>query len=247
MRIVGVIPSRWSSTRLPGKSLIPLCGKPLVLWVAERASQARRLGALVVATDDERIRKAVTQNGFRAVMTRADHGSGTERAAEAVAGENADIVINIQGDEPLIDPALIDAVAEATAGECDMATAATPIESERDLESRAVVKVVWGREGYALYFSRSVIPCVRDSAFRAAGPVHWRHIGIYGYRKAFLDRFVATPPCLLEEAEKLEQLRALHMGGKIRVIQTPYAGVGVDTPEDVVRAEAAIRKAGLAK
>ena len=246
MRIIGVIPARWASTRLPGKSLIPLCGKPLVQWVAERASRARKLDGLLVATDDERIRKAVTQCGFQAVMTRADHRSGTERAAEAVAGRGAEVVINIQGDEPLIDPALIDAVAEMMAGNCDMATAAAPIEGESDTENPSIVKVVWDRDGYALYFSRSVIPCVRDRDSRPGAPLHWRHIGIYGYRQAFLDRFVAAPPCAIEEAEKLEQLRALYIGGRIRVIQTRYAGIGVDTPADVVAAEAAIREAGLA-
>ena len=247
--IVGVIPARWGSTRLPGKCLIPLCGKPLLQWVAERARQARRLDALVVATDDERIRQAAERFGAAVVMTRPDHPSGTDRVAEAVAGTTADIVINIQGDEPLIEPALIDTLAEVMVREtvCDMATAATPIRDDAERASASAVKVVWDAAGFALYFSRSVIPFVRDAVPAGAETLHWRHVGIYAYRRAFLRRLVATPVCLLERAEKLEQLRALHIGGRIRVLTTEYAGIGVDTPADVKEAETRLRRAGLAK
>lgn len=245
--VVGVIPARWGSTRLPGKSLAPLCGKPLVQWVYERARQARVLSDLVVATDDERIRAAVEGFGGHAVMTRSDHPSGTDRIAEAVRGRPADVIINIQGDEPLIDPRLIDSLGDVMQADAawDMATAATPISHPADLNNPAVVKAVWDRDGRALYFSRSVIPFVRDTA-PAGPPLHWRHIGIYAYRRAFLEKLVAEPPCPLEQAEKLEQLRALFIGGRMKVLPTREAAVGVDTPEDVPRAEEALRRAGLA-
>jgi 3-deoxy-manno-octulosonate cytidylyltransferase (CMP-KDO synthetase) len=241
MNIAGVIPARWASSRLPGKSLIPIRGKPLVQWVWERASRAKRLTSLVVATDDERIVHAVQAFGGRAVMTRADHPSGTDRVAEAVQGTEAAIVINIQGDEPLIDPALIDGMADCFSEPgWDMATAACPIVTAHDEEATSVVKVVWDHQGGALYFSRLPIPFVRD----AGGTVtRWRHIGLYAYRVAFLRRLLATPPCALEQAEKLEQLRALYIGGRIKVIEAAEAGIGVDTPGDVAAAEEAIRRA----
>jgi 3-deoxy-manno-octulosonate cytidylyltransferase (CMP-KDO synthetase) len=206
---------------------------------------ADRLDEVLVATDDERIRAVVVALGGTAVMTRVDHPSGTDRVAEAVAGRDAGIVINIQGDEPLIDPGLINGLVEVMlkARDWDMATAATPVLTADELGKPSVVKVVSGEQGQALYFSRSVIPYVRDLA--PAGLVHWRHVGIYAYRRAFLDRLVATPPCGLELAEKLEQLRALHLGARIKVVETQEIGLGVDTPEDVVLAEAALRRAGL--
>ncbi|HMO51557.1 MAG TPA: 3-deoxy-manno-octulosonate cytidylyltransferase [Kiritimatiellia bacterium] len=247
MKTIGVIPARYGSTRLPGKSLVAICGKPLVQWVYERARLARRLDGLVVATDDSRIVQAVEAFGGVAVMTRSDHPSGTDRIAEAVAGRQGDIVINIQGDEPLIDPALIDQLANVMTGEgdWDMATAVCPIHDAADLENPAVVKAVWAADGRALYFSRAPIPFLRDQHDPPAGLQHWRHIGIYAYRRAFLDKLVKTPPCVLELTEKLEQLRALDLGGRIRVVTTEEAGLGVDTPEDVPKAEAALRAAGL--
>ena len=241
MKVAGVIPARWASSRLPGKSLIPICGKPLVQRVWERASQAKRLASLVVATDDERIAVAVRGFGGRVVMTRADHPSGTDRAAEAVAGTDAGAVINIQGDEPLIDPGLIDDLADSFSEPgWEMATAACPIDDPRDEAAPSVVKVVWDARGGALYFSRLPIPFVRDAGETVR---RWRHIGIYAYRVDFLRRLLATPPCELERAEKLEQLRALYIGGRIKVIQAARAGVGVDTPEDGAVAEAAVRRA----
>ena len=243
MRVVGVIPARWGSTRLPGKSLLPLCGKPLIHWVVERAVRAARLDELVVATDDARIRDSVLALGVRAVMTSPDHATGTDRIAEALRGEDADVVINIQGDEPLIDPALIDRLADVMGQDdsWDMATAATPIEREEDLVNPSVVKVVWGADGRALYFSRSVIPHVRDRTFSHEGPVHWWHVGIYAYRRAFLEKLVGTPRSFLEEAESLEQLRALHIGGRIAVVTTLEKGMGVDTPEDLAYLERLLR------
>jgi len=242
MNVVGVIPARWGSTRFPGKSLIAICGKPLIQWVVEGARKARELEALIVATDDERIVDAVKGLGIKAVMTRPDHPSGTDRVAEAVAGIDAQIVINIQGDEPLIDPGLIDRLADAMLQDpsWDMGTAASPIVTETDLKNLSVVKVVWGEKRQALYFSRSIIPFVRDND-QDDGPVlHWRHIGIYAYRKAFLERLVRTPPCLLEKAEKLEQLRALYLGARMVVLEAKDAAIGVDTPADVPYVEKAM-------
>jgi len=246
---IAVIPSRYGSTRLPGKSLLPLCGKPLVQWVYERARQARTLSRVIVATDDERIAEVVRGFGGEVVMTRPDHPSGTDRIAEAVQDLDADVVLNVQGDEPLIDPVLIDELARilTASSTWDMGTAATPLHDPADLANPAVVKVVWDAEGRAMYFSRAPIPHLRDGAAGAVlAGLHWRHIGLYGYRRSFLQRLVQEPPCLLEQAEKLEQLRALHLGARMKVLTTEHAGLGVDTPEDVPRAEAALRAAGLA-
>jgi 3-deoxy-manno-octulosonate cytidylyltransferase (CMP-KDO synthetase) len=246
MKIIGVIPSRWGSTRFPGKSLHPLCGRPLVAWVVEAARRAKRLQEVIVATDDARIAEAARAAGGRAVMTRPDHPSGTDRIAEAAQAGAEDIVVNIQGDEPLIAPALIDALAERLVADrgWDMATAACPIANRRDLDARSVVKVVCDREGRALYFSRLPIPCRRDGEPDLAAGLYLRHLGLYAYRGAFLRRFVAEPPCALERAESLEQLRALHLGARIAVIVTGDAGVGVDTPEDVGYVERLLKERG---
>ena len=168
-------------------------------------------------------------------MTRPDHPSGTDRVAEAAQAGDDDIVINIQGDEPLINPELIDALVARMKADSGwaMATAACPIRSVRDLEARTVVKVVLARDGGALYFSRLPIPCRRDGDPDLSSGLYLRHLGIYAYRGAFLKRLVAEPPCALERTESLEQLRALYIGGRIAVIQTEELGVGVDTPEDV--------------
>lgn len=248
MTVIGVIPARYGSTRLPGKSLVSICGKPLVQWVYERARQAKNLDALIIATDDQRIADAVRNFGGKAVMTREDHPSGTDRIAEAVAGLDADVIINIQGDEPLIDPALIDQLASDMMKDpsWDMITAVCPIHEVVDLTNPSVVKAVWAVDGRALYFSRSLIPFPRDPNDPPAGLKYWRHIGIYGYRSTFLEKLVRTPPCVLELTEKLEQLRALDIGGRIKIVTTAEAGLGVDTPADIAKAEAALRAAGLA-
>ena len=248
-RAIGVIPSRWGSTRFPGKSLALIGGKPLLVRVVERARQARRLDDILVATDDERIAAAARACGANAVMTRADHPSGTDRIAEAVRGLAADVVVNIQGDEPLIDPGLIDRVAGALADAdgWDMATAASPLHSAEELHNSDVVKVVRALDGRALYFSRSPIPFVRGAAagFPPVAGMHFRHVGLYGYRRAFLERLVKEPPCELENLEKLEQLRALALGCRMVVLDCDAAGIGVDSPADVPRAEALLREAGL--
>lgn len=244
MSVIGVIPARWGSTRLPGKSLTPLCKRPLVAWVVENAARCRCFRELVLATDDARIAAAVAGLPVRVVMTDPALPSGTDRVAAAIAGLGDEAVVNIQGDEPLVDPALLERLARVVDEPgCDMATAVARIEDEAMLQRPSVVKVVCDKAGRALYFSRSVIPHVRDAAggMLRAG-LHWRHIGVYAYRRAFLERLVATPPCALEEAEKLEQLRALHLGGTIRVIETVDQGIGVDTADDVAYVEAELRK-----
>jgi 3-deoxy-manno-octulosonate cytidylyltransferase (CMP-KDO synthetase) len=242
-RVIGVIPARWASTRLPGKPLVLIAGKPMIQRVAEQVVQAASLDAVLVATDDRRIADAVASfqiPGVKAVMTRADHPSGTDRIAEAVADEPCDTVINIQGDEPLMDPDLIDRLAAVMAsGDWDMATAAAPIQNEADITSPAVVKAVFARDGQALYFSRSLIPHIRDAANKteASSANYWRHIGIYAYRRDYLLKLVAEPPCALEELEKLEQLRALYIGCRMNVLTVDDIGIGVDTPDDIARVE----------
>ena len=244
MRTLGIIPSRYGSSRFPGKPLHLLCGKPLVAWVVEAVKKAKTLDDVIVATDDERIVAAVEAHGGRAVMTPSELPSGTDRIACA-AGDFADddILVNIQGDEPLISPDLIDALVgrmkEGT--KWDMATAVTPIKSLDDLNAKTVVKVVLDRDDGALYFSRAPIPCDRDHEPDIASGLWVRHLGIYAYRGAFLKKYISEPPCNLERTEKLEQLRALWMGAKIAVIRTDDEGVGVDTPEDAVRIEAILR------
>jgi 3-deoxy-manno-octulosonate cytidylyltransferase (CMP-KDO synthetase) len=248
-RAIGVVPARWGSTRFPGKSLAPVGGKPLLAWVVERARQAKRLDEILVATDDARIAAAAESFGVAVALTSPDHPSGTDRIAEAIRGRDADVVVNVQGDEPLIDPALIDRVAGTLldAADWDMATAAAPIRSAEELHNSDVVKVVRARDGRALYFSRSVVPHVRGAA--AGHPpepgAHFRHIGLYGYRRAFLERLVREPPCAPENLEKLEQLRALHIGCRMAVLACEAFGIGVDSPADVPKAEALLRQAGL--
>ena len=244
MGVIGVIPARWGSTRLPGKILVEIAGKPLICWVVENACRATKLDEVIVATDDQRIADVVQKLGVRAVMTRADHQSGTDRIAEAVEGQAAEIVVNIQGDEPLVDPSLIDELVGVLAGgnQWDMATASAPISDTETLEKTQVVKVVCDSEGGALYFSRSVIPHVRDGAGDRDLSLYRRHIGIYAYRSSFLARMVAEPQCALEKAEKLEQLRALHLGAKIAVVDSCETGIGVDTAEDVAVVEKELRR-----
>ena len=241
VKATGVIPARWGSTRFPGKSLAVIRGKPLVQLVYEQALKARLLDSVVVATDDERIRAAVASFGGRAVMTRGDHASGTDRVAEAAAGLDGGIVVNIQGDEPLIDPGLIDRlVKELRGGGWDMATAAVPIDNDRDLRNPSVVKVVWGEDGRALYFSRSMIPFDRDGAYGVSGSLYWRHLGIYAYTKKFLLRLVRAAPCQAEKMERLEQLRALHIGVRMKVLRAEGVMIGVDTPGDIAQVSRAM-------
>jgi 3-deoxy-manno-octulosonate cytidylyltransferase (CMP-KDO synthetase) len=241
MKTLGLIPSRYASTRFPAKPLHLIAGKPLIQHVVERCQLAKSLSEVIVATDDERI-AAVARRFCRVEMTRADHPSGSDRTAEVAARLECDAVVNIQGDEPLMDPAVIDAVA-GLLGRFEMSTAATPVGSVEEFESPNVVKVVVGADGRALYFSRRTIPYLRDAAARpsteqlAAFPF-LKHLGIYGFRRQTLLDLVKHPLSPLEQAEKLEQLRALEHGIAIGVVRVDYDSVGVDLPADVARVEA---------
>lgn len=241
MKTYGIIPSRFGSSRFPGKPLAILAGKPLVVWVVEAVKKAKSLDEVLVATDDSRIADTVTRYGGRAVMTPSELPSGTDRIACA-AGDFADddILVNIQGDEPLINPELIDALALKLKlnDKWDMATAVAPLKSAADLAAKTVVKVVLDKDDGALYFSRAAIPCDRDKEPDFASELYVRHLGIYAYRGGFLKRYIREPQCALEKTEKLEQLRALYMGAKIAVVRTEDEGVGVDTPEDATRVAA---------
>jgi len=240
VKIIGIIPARFASTRFPGKPLALIAGKPLIQRVVEQCQKAKSLSDVVVATDDERIFNAA--NKFcRVEMTRADHPSGSDRIAEVAGRIPCDAVVNIQGDEPLIDPGVINAVAGALAN-YEMSTAATTIKNLGEYNNPNVVKVVVNAQGAALYFSRRTIPYLREAASRpvneqlAAFPF-LKHLGIYGFRRETLLRLIKFPVSPLENAEKLEQLRALDNGIGIAVVKVEYDSVGVDMPEDVARVE----------
>ena len=237
-RVLAVIPARYGSTRFPGKALAVLAGKPMIQWVYEQVKQASLIDEIVVATDDQRIMDACSSFGAEAVMTRVDHQTGTDRIAEAIEGKSADLVVNIQGDEPLISPQVLDQLVEEMLArpDADMGTAAVPL----DLDSEAttnpnVVKAIVAQNGLALYFTRSTAPFARDERPQDA-PIlqHW---GLYAYRPSFLHAFVEWDQSPLERCESLEQLRALENGAKIYVLITNESAVGVDTPEDAKEVE----------
>src|SRR6202167_3178700 len=243
MKIIGIIPARYASTRFPGKPLALIAGKPLIQHVVEQCQRAKSLSEIIVATDDTRIWE-VAQDFCRVEMTAPEHPSGTDRIAEVVENCACDGVVNIQGDEPLMDPRVIDAVAGALAG-AEMSTAATPIAEVAEWENPNVVKVVVNAAGRALYFSRRTIPYVRGVAKGAeqlAAFPFLKHLGIYGYRRQTLLRLVKFPVSPLEKAEKLEQLRALENGIAIAVVKVSYDSVGVDVPADVKRVEWLLKK-----
>jgi len=233
MKAVILIPARWASTRFPGKPLAMIAGVSLIQRVYERAKQARRANAIFVATDDQRIADHVASFGGKAVQPKGDFHSGTDRIAAAVdlLGEDFDRVINVQGDEPLIDPRGIDDVVDALEGS-DMATLACPIGGEEELRARDIVKVVTKLDGAALYFSREPLPGAS------------RHIGLYGYQTRVLRALAKLEPSPLERAESLEQLRALQNGFRIQVLHTRKPHLGVDRPEDVLRVEQELAKHG---
>lgn len=240
MNVLCVIPARYASTRLPGKPLKDIAGKPMVCRVYDRAAQAEKVSNTLVATDDVRILTAVQEHGGRAMMTRKDHPTGTDRLAEvAAAHPEADLIVNVQGDEPLIEPSLIDRLVDVFEEEPDlpMATVMTQITDEEEQRNPNNVKVVTNKDGYALYFSRSLLPYPRH-----AGCPVYKHIGIYAYRRDFLLRYAAMAPTPLETAESLEQLRALENGYRIKVVETEAQFVGVDTAEDLEKVNAIYRQ-----
>src|SRR5665213_1235327 len=240
VKIVGIIPARFASTRFPGKPLALIAGKPLIQHVVEQCQKAKSLSEIIVATDDTRIWE-VAQNFCRVEMTLPDHPSGSDRIAEVAERISCDGFVNIQGDEPLIDPNVIAAVANALANS-EMSTAATPIKNLSELENPNVVKVVVNAAGRALYFSRRTIPFLREAASgstseQLAAFAFLKHLGIYGYQRETLLRLVKFPVSPLENAEKLEQLRALENGIQIAVVKVDYDSIGVDAPEDAARVE----------
>jgi 3-deoxy-manno-octulosonate cytidylyltransferase (CMP-KDO synthetase) len=238
VKVVGVIPARWVSTRFRGKILARIKDKPMIQHVWERARQSRLLDDVIIACDDERILQAAQGFGAKAVLTSPDHSSGTDRVAEAVKDCPAEVVINIQGDEPLIHPSVIDGLAMAIIDDeaCPMATVIKAIDTREDLEDPNVVKVVIDKEENALYFSRFPIPYDRERA-GIKNVRYYKHIGIYAYRKDFLMAFTRMPKSSLERAEQLEQLRAVEAGVKIKTVLTVMETIGVDTPGDLMRVE----------
>jgi 3-deoxy-manno-octulosonate cytidylyltransferase (CMP-KDO synthetase) len=242
---VAIIPARFDSSRFPGKALADLCGKPMIVHVYERVRQARGLDAVIVATDDERIAAAVANHGGDARMTRGDHRTGTDRIAEVARQLSCDIVVNVQGDEPLLAPAMISAIVAPLRADASivMTTARCRLTDPDDFRNRHVVKVVTDSRGDALYFSRAPIPCGADavlpgtgSSDPAGGTPAYIHVGLYAFRRDFLLRFAALPQTPLELAESLEQLRALEHGYRIRTVVTEHHSIGVDTPQDLERA-----------
>lgn len=240
--VIAVIPARYDSSRFPGKPLASIAGKPMIQHVIERARQARRVSRIIVATDDDRIRATVSSFGGESVMTRRDHRSGTERIAEVAVHTPAEIYVNVQGDEPLISPDVIDAAVDAISSDAEVqvATLCVPISQPAKIMDPNVVKVVADFDGNALYFSRAPIPWVRDASQPVAAR-HFKHIGIYAFRRAALLEFPTLPPGELEHLEQLEQLRWLENGYRIRVGECDYTGVAVDVPADVPRVEEFLR------
>lgn len=251
MKITAVIPARYASLRFPGKALAEIDGRPMIQHVYERAAQSKLVSRVIVATDDLRIANAVSAIGGEAVMTSTDHETGTDRLAEVAAGLDSDLIVNVQGDEPLIDPAMIDLALQPFLEEAGllMGTVKTRIKCLHDFLSPNVVKVVTDNLNNALYFSRSPLPFFRDKwkdlkdeSFCCGKLLCYKHVGMYVYRRDFLLKFAAMPPAFLETSEKLEQLRAIENGVKIRVVETEFDSIGVDTPDDLLKAEELYRK-----
>jgi 3-deoxy-manno-octulosonate cytidylyltransferase (CMP-KDO synthetase) len=231
---VAIIPARFQSTRLPGKALAPIAGRPMIEHVYRRAAAALSVSSVIVATDDRRIADVVERFGGRAVMTSPSHESGTDRLAEVAGTLDCELVVNVQGDEPLLEPEMIDQAVAPFAGDASlmMSTLRRRIDSPADLRNPNVTKVVVDRDGFALYFSRAPIPFTRSGQPDATA---WRHVGLYVYRRACLLQLARLPRTELERAEALEQLRALEFGIRIRAVETTHDTIGVDTPEDLER------------
>lgn len=251
MKITAVIPARYASIRFPGKALAEIDGRPMIQHVYERAVQSKLVNRVIVATDDQRIADAISSIGGEAIMTSTGHETGTDRLAEVAAGLDSDIIVNVQGDEPLIDPAMIDQALLPFMEEADlqMGTVKTRIKCLHDFLSPNVVKVVTDNRGDALYFSRSPLPFFRDKwkdlkdeSFCCGKLLCYKHVGMYVYRRDFLLKFAAMPATFLEISEKLEQLRAIENGIKIRVVETEFESIGVDTPDDLIKVQEQYRK-----
>jgi 3-deoxy-manno-octulosonate cytidylyltransferase (CMP-KDO synthetase) len=257
-QVVAIIPARYASSRFPGKALVDIAGKPMIQWVYERTCQAAAVGRVLVATDDERICQVVQGFGGTAVMTSPHHPTGTDRLAEVAATLEAEIIVNVQGDEPLIEPSAIAAAIAPCVEDPTlvMSTLRCPIASVDELFDISITKVVVDAQDFALYFSKAPIPYHRDSwgpissmvpRLRLAGGtppvVGWRHIGLYVYRRTFLLAFARLPQTPLERLEQLEQLRALEHGYRLKVMPTQYVSIGVDTPEDVAKVKRVLRGA----
>ncbi len=241
-QVIVVIPARFGSTRLPGKPLVTLAGKPMVQHVYERSKKAQTVHRVLVATDDQRIIDAVTAFGGEARMTRTDHRTGTERIAEVAAHEAGDVFVNVQGDEPLIDPVAIDTAVAALLQDppAQIATIATPIRHTGDIMDPNVVKTVLDFDENALYFSRAPIPWIRDTQ-QKVHVKYWKHLGLYVFQRDALLEYPTLPQGELERIEQLEQLRWMENGWKIRVAEVEHDAVSVDVPEDITRVERLMR------
>jgi 3-deoxy-manno-octulosonate cytidylyltransferase (CMP-KDO synthetase) len=239
MDVIGIIPARYASSRFEAKVLADILGKPMIQHVWERAKQALVLDDLIIACDDERVANTAREFGAKVVMTSKDHACGTDRISEIVNPQDVKIVINIQADEPLIHPTMIDAVARALLDEKEvtMATIAKRIDDLKEIQDPNVVKVVMDKNNFALYFSRAPVPH-RAINSEIKEPVYYKHIGLYGYTKDFLFIYKNLPVSNLEKTERLEQLRVLEEGFRIKVVETKFDSMGVDTPEDLKKVEA---------
>ena len=251
MKITAIIPARYGSTRFEGKALADICGKPMIQHVYERTIRSSLVSDVVVATDDERIATAVRKFGGRVEMTSTGHETGTDRLAEVAARIDSDIIVNVQGDEPIIEPAMIDEAIEPLVSDASimMSTLKSRIKTLHDFLSPNVVKVVTDWEGYALYFSRSPVPNFRDKwndlkdeKFSTGKLLCYKHVGLYVYRREFLLQFSQMSPTYLELSEKLEQLRVLENGYRIKVVETSHDSIGVDTPADLAAVVDKLRK-----
>lgn len=240
MKVICVIPARYGSTRFEGKPLAMISGKTMIQRVYEQAKKAKLIDEIYIATDDERIRNKAAGFGAKVIMTSKDHTCGTDRIAEAIQNLEGDIILNLQGDEPLINPAALDALIKPLIEDAgiDMATLITVIKDKKEYNNPNIAKVVKDFNGFALYFSRSLIPYSRDGTETNV----FKQIGIYAYRRDFLFKFSKMKSTVYENIEKLEQLRALEMGYKIKLIETKYDSIAVDRPEDIAKVENALKK-----
>jgi len=248
MNALGIIPARWDSSRFPGKILKNILGKPMIQHVIERVEKSNYLKQIVVGTDNKKVIefvKSLNKSNVNSIMTNPNHLSGTDRVAEVAKNFKYDLVVNIQGDEPLINPKLIDEIIlKLNDKSWDMVSAAVHSNNVKDFNNTSVVKVIFDKNNKAMYFSRSPIPCDRDNNDQSIGINYWKHIGIYGYKNNFLQKLVLTQPPYAEKVEKLEQLRALHIGGKICILETNQSSIGVDKPEDIKKVEQQIMEMG---